>query len=75
LKIGFLFLAVSGLSRTIGNDRWQAVTFDGKTDGQNLTPSLWRRLTVTSSSSLTANFKAIREHSCGFAGDSGILGR
>jgi hypothetical protein len=63
------------LSQTIGNDRGQAVTFDGKTDGQNLTPNSWRRFTVTSKSGLTVNFEAIREDSCGLAGGSSLLGR
>jgi hypothetical protein len=63
------------LSRTIGNDRGQTETFDGNADGQNLTPNLQRRLADMANSGLTVNFKAIREHSCGFAGGGGTFGR
>jgi hypothetical protein len=67
-------LAASDLSRTIGNDRGQAETFDGKTDGQNLTLSYRQRFAVTSKSGLTVNFESIREHSCEFAGGSCTFG-
>ena len=57
--------ALCELSRTIGNDRGQAETSDGKSDGQNSTPNLRWPFTVAPKSGLTLHLEAIREHSWG----------
>ena len=57
------------LLRSIGIYRWDALQFDGKSDGRGVALSSRRKFTVRPIPGLTVNSRRRTKHPCGFPGD------